>query len=89
MYEASDHDFDMDDSNTDFFTVGKKVKIDLADMDYRTWREELQADADISGIADAYDCRHYPRVRYEAANIICSESPKKSSIQSTGTTRRS
>lgn len=47
MYEASDHDFDMDDSNTDFFTVGKKVKIDLANMDYRTWREELQADADI------------------------------------------
>lgn len=47
MYEASDHDFDMDDGNTDFFTVGKKVKIDLADMDYRTWREELQADADI------------------------------------------
>lgn len=47
MYEASDHDFDMDDSNTDFFTVGKKVKIDFADMDYRTWREELQADADI------------------------------------------
>lgn len=47
VYEASDHDFDMDDSNTDFFTVGKKVKIDLADMDYRTWREELQADADI------------------------------------------
>lgn len=47
MYEASDHDFDMDDSNTDFFTVGKKVKIDLSDMDYRTWREELQADADI------------------------------------------
>lgn len=47
MYEASDHDFDMDDGNTDFFIVGKKVKIDLADMDYRTWREELQADADI------------------------------------------
>ena len=47
MYEASDHDFDMDDGNTDFFTVGKKVKIDLADMDYRIWREELQADADI------------------------------------------
>lgn len=47
MYEASDHDFDMDDGNTDFFIVGKKVKIDPADMDYRTWREELQADADI------------------------------------------
>ena len=46
MFEASDSDFDMEDSNTDFFTVGKKVKIDLADMDYKTWRSELQQDAD-------------------------------------------
>lgn len=46
MYEADDNDFDMDDGNTDFFTVGKKVKIDLADMDYKTWRFELQHDAD-------------------------------------------
>lgn len=46
MYEASDNDFDMEDGNTDFFTVGKKVKIDLADMDYKTWRSELQKDAD-------------------------------------------
>ena len=46
MYEASDSDFDMEDSNTDFFTVGKKVKIDLADMDYKTWRSELEQDAD-------------------------------------------
>lgn len=46
MFEASDNDFDMEDSNTDFFTVGKKVKIDLADMDYKTWRTELQQDAD-------------------------------------------
>ena len=46
MYEANDSDFDMEDSNTDFFTVGKKVKIDLADMDYKTWRTELQKDAD-------------------------------------------
>ena len=42
MYEAADGDLDMEDSNTDFFTVGKKVKIDLADMDYKTWRSELQ-----------------------------------------------
>ena len=27
MYEASDNDFDMDDANTDYFTVGKKVKM--------------------------------------------------------------
>lgn len=46
MYEADDNGFDMDDGNTDFFTVGKKVKIDLADMDYKTWRSELQHDAD-------------------------------------------
>lgn len=46
MYEASDGDFDMEDGNTDFFTVGKKVQIDLADMDYKTWREELRQDAD-------------------------------------------
>ena len=46
MYEASDDEFDIDDGNTDYFTVGKKVKIDLADMDYKSWREELNADAD-------------------------------------------
>ena len=46
MYEASDNDFDIDDENSDYFTVGKKVKIDLADMDYKTWRDELQRDAD-------------------------------------------
>lgn len=46
MYEADENDFDLDDGNTDFFTVGKKVKIDLADMDYKTWRTELQRDAD-------------------------------------------
>lgn len=46
MYEASDSDFDIDDENNDYFTVGKKVKIDLADMDYKTWRDELKRDAD-------------------------------------------
>ncbi len=45
MYEMSDDDLDIDDSNTDF-TVGKKVKIDLADMDYHTWRDDLQKDKD-------------------------------------------
>lgn len=46
MYEADDDDFDMDDSNTDLFIVGRKVKIDLEDMDYKTWRDELRYDAD-------------------------------------------
>lgn len=38
-------EWDIDDNNTDYFTVGKKVKIDLADMDYKTWRAELEKDA--------------------------------------------
>ncbi|WP_278906500.1 helicase-related protein [Faecalitalea cylindroides] len=47
MYEASDSEFDMDDGNTEYFTVGKKVKIELTDMDYKSWRTELKADADV------------------------------------------
>ena len=38
-------DFDGDDQNTDFFTVGKKVKIDLADMDLQSWLHDLTNDA--------------------------------------------
>lgn len=41
-------DFDLDDTNSDdLFTIGKKVKIDLADMDYITWRKELKEDAEV------------------------------------------
>ena len=47
MYEANGDDWDMDDENTEFFTVGKKVKIDLADMDWKSWRKELKQDADV------------------------------------------
>ena len=39
-------DFDYDDQNTDLFSVGKKVRIDLADMDYVTWRRELASDCE-------------------------------------------
>lgn len=45
-----DSDFDSEDSNTEFFTVGKKVQIDLADMDYKSWRIELRADSEILGL---------------------------------------
>lgn len=45
-----DTDFDSEDSNTEFFTVGKKVQIDLADMDYKSWRTELRADSEILGL---------------------------------------
>lgn len=58
-------DFDLDDQNTDFFSVGKKVKIDLADMDYKSWRAELAMDAEnlelltlmIADITPEYDTK--------------------------------
>ena len=43
-------DFDGDDQNTDFFGVGKKVKIDLEDMDYVTWLQELEHDVHRNGM---------------------------------------
>lgn len=50
LSEISDsEDLDFDDRNTDFFTVGKKVKIDLADMDHVSWMRELQKDAENLG----------------------------------------
>lgn len=47
MYESSDTEWDIDDSNTEYFTVGNKVQIDLADMDYKTWRVELTSDIEV------------------------------------------
>ena len=46
-FEINDDEFDMDDSNTDIFSVGKKVKIDLADMDYVSWRDEMKKDSEV------------------------------------------
>ena len=47
LQDYSDSDeFDLDDQNTDYFTVGRKVKIDLADMDYLSWLRDLEKDAE-------------------------------------------
>lgn len=40
-------DFDMDDQNTDFFTAGSKVKINMDDMDYQSWLNDLNDDRNI------------------------------------------
>ena len=40
-------EFDEDDQNDDIFSIGTKVKIDLADMDYTSWRRELQKDIEV------------------------------------------
>ena len=37
-------EFDLDDQNTDFFGVGKKIKIDLRDMDYISWKRDIDSD---------------------------------------------
>ncbi|PZC51890.1 MULTISPECIES: helicase-related protein [unclassified Mesotoga] len=44
LKDLSDSDFDMDDQNTDVFTFGKIVKINLEDMDYKTWLDDLEQD---------------------------------------------
>ena len=59
-------DYDPEDQNGDeLFSFGKKVKIDIADMDYITWRRTLQEDADVlelltlmvGDITPEYDCK--------------------------------
>lgn len=41
-------EFDDEDQNgEDLFTFGKKVKIDLADMDYKSWKNSLQKDQEV------------------------------------------
>ena len=41
-------EYDLDDQNGDeFVSIGKKVQIDLADMDRISWRAELEKDQDI------------------------------------------
>ena len=40
-------EFDGDDQNDDLFTFGRKVKIDLADMDYLSWYRTLEKDLQV------------------------------------------
>ncbi len=49
LTDISDMDeFDAEDQNSDeLFLFGRKVKIDLADMDYDSWRQSLVKDADV------------------------------------------
>ena len=47
LHEFDFEDFDMEDQNTDYFTVWDKVQIALADMDYVRWRNALQNDLEI------------------------------------------
>lgn len=46
LVDVTNADLDEDDENDNVFTVGKKMKIDLADMDYTSWLHELVSDRD-------------------------------------------
>ena len=58
-------EFDYDDLNTDLFTIGKKVRIDLRDMDYTRWKREIDEDIEnlkllmlmVEDITPQYDCK--------------------------------
>lgn len=74
-------DFDDDDQNTDFFSVGKKVKIDLQDMDYISWKRDINEDLEtlqllimmIEDITPEYDFKLNELIRVireKAANPI-------------------
>ncbi|MEW4354313.1 helicase-related protein [Streptococcus pneumoniae] len=45
-FSPDEADFDMEDSNTDYF-VGKKMQISLQDVDYLRWKDDLTADFEI------------------------------------------
>lgn len=58
-------DFDEDDQNTDFFTVGKKVRIDIRDMDFISWKRDMDQDIEtlnllismVKDITPVHDCK--------------------------------
>lgn len=45
LIEITEEDLDTEDQNgEDFYTFGRKVKIELCDMDYMSWRNDLEKD---------------------------------------------
>lgn len=81
-------DLDADDQESDLFTVGRKVKIELADMDYVTWRKDLEEDQHtlrmllkaVSQITPAHDSK---------LRMLLDTITEKSSIRSTPATKKS
>ena len=61
MTDISDIDeYDFDDQNGEALSsIGRKVKIDLADMDYKSWRDSFGKGRGNIRIALPHDFRHY------------------------------
>lgn len=47
LSDMTQEEFDYDDQNSDLFSIGKKVRIELADMDYISWKADLEKDKEI------------------------------------------
>ncbi len=47
LTDISYTEFDSEDQNDDIFTIGRKVKIDIADMDYPSWKRYLERDREV------------------------------------------
>ena len=58
-------EFDSEDQNDDIFSIGRKVQIDIADMDYLSWKRSLEKDNEVlellismvDDITPEYDCK--------------------------------
>ena len=65
LTEVKTSEFDSDDQTEELFTFGKKVKIDLADMDYVSWSHSLKKDYEVlelltlmvGDITPEHDCK--------------------------------
>lgn len=62
---SGSEEFDFDDQNTDLFSIGRKIRINIADMDYVSWQSDLVKDKEIldmltemiNDITPEYDCK--------------------------------
>ena len=52
-----------------FSSVGRKIKIDLADMDYLTWLRDLQSDAERCSCC-FHGGRHHPRMTVNSGSCL-------------------
>ena len=79
LTDISQYDeFDGEDQNgEEFFSFGRKVKIELSDMDYKSWREQLAKDSDVlelltlmvGDITPAHDCKLQELLKVIAGKI--------------------
>jgi len=81
LTDISDIDeFDAEDQNgEELFTFGKKVKIEIGDMDYKSWRDSLVKDRDVlelltlmvGDITPEYDCKLQELFRVITDKLEC------------------